>query len=370
MDETPKTYQERVVMGVELESYTIQTPTNIISRQRAIHRKGTSEKGERFTRDWTIGTEYNSRPFSTIREGLFLLKTGLRKYNSRLYRSKGASQKGRQIFLVGGWRDRFAGAHIHISVAGRVLSFVEAKKIAARIHDHLPLLIAMGANSPVWADEITPLASNRVLKGSKKYFYPIMRYGLKRKEFDEMTFSRGRKTKPPTLEVRVMDSNIPEFVMAAACVVKACVLAALRNKKITNRLSHYRYLRSRQNAARNGMRAKLCWNGEWMSASDYLDRLVWTFRREFKEMDIPQEIWVVFKLLKRGVNGSHILAQAAMSAHKRHPQTWQRRFAKKYAAAIEELLDGNSITSFMDHLGVEVPALAEVWLGRRRLKLL
>ncbi len=292
-------FHRKIVLGVELEGYTILTPGCVISRKMAFHRKGIGEKGERFSRDWSIGTEYNSRPFSTIREGFFLLKSGLRKYNTALYRSKKHSRKGRQIFLVGGWNDRFAASHIHLSIADRPLSYPEAKKIAAALHDHLPLLIAMTANSPVWGDVITEFASTRVLRGRKKYFHPIVRTGLTKREFDEMVYSRGRKTKPPTLEIRVMDSNIPEFVIAAACVVKACALACLRHKKISNRLTHYQYLKSRQEAARRGMAARLCWNREWISAMDYLDRFVWCYRDELKKMDIPHEIWMVLKLLKK-----------------------------------------------------------------------
>ena len=57
-----------VVAGLELEAYSIRIPDYTIGRQLVAPRRGTSEKGERFTRDSTIGTEYNSRPFATIRK--------------------------------------------------------------------------------------------------------------------------------------------------------------------------------------------------------------------------------------------------------------------------------------------------------------
>jgi len=367
-EKTP--FHEKIVMGVELEGYTILIPRHEISRKMAFRRKGVGEKGERFTRDWSIGTEYNSRPFSTIREGLFLLKTGLRKYNSRLYRSQSKSNQSRQIFLVGGWRDRFAGTHVHLSVAGHKFSMTETQKLASYIHDHLPLLIAMGANSPVWSDEITENASNRVLKGSKIYFRPITRRGLKCQEFDEMTFNKGRKLKPATLEIRVMDSNIPEYVLATACVIKACSLVWLRRKKPVNQLTHFQYMRSRLEAAKRGMKARLCWNGKWMSAAEYLDRFVWAHRSELKAMDVPQEIWSTLKLLKKGINGSWILHKAASKAYAEHPQTWQKRFAKNYVKAVDHLLSGNSLLSFIKILGLKTPSISNVWLGRERLKLL
>jgi hypothetical protein len=360
----------KIVMGVELEGYTILKPQFLISRKMAFHRKGIGEKGERFTRDWSIGTEYNSRPFTTIREGLFLLKTGLRKYNTSLYRSQTRSRKGRQIFLVGGWNDRFAGAHIHLSLADRAMKYGEAKKIAAYLHDHLPLLIAVTANSPVWDDTITGLAANRVLRGSKKYFHPIVRDGLTKREFDEITYSHGRVTKPPTLEIRVMDSNIPEFVIAAACIVKALVLAYLRRKKSANVLSHYRYLRSRQDAARKGMQAKLCWNDEWLPAAEYLDRFFWVYRKELKEIHLPYEMITVFRLLKKGINGSQIIREAAQKAYAAHPQTWQKRFAKRYDRAMQQIVSGNSLSEFMQELKVDLPNLSKVWLGRKKMDLL
>lgn len=363
-------FHRRIVAGIELEGYTILTPDYSVSRKMAFHRKGTAEKGESFRRDSSIGTEYNSRPFRTIREGFFLLKAGLRKYNRDLYRTKSSAKGGRQLFLVGGWRDRFAGTHIHLSVDGRKLSKTDAAGLARHLHDHLPLLIAVCANSPVWADRITPYASNRVLKGSKAYFRPIQRRALHSREFDEMTLNRARATKPATLEIRVLDSNIPEYIMVAVCLAKACALGWLRGRPMTNRISYFRYLRSRLDAARRGMQARLCWNGEWVSAAEYLNRFVWVYRGEFRRMDIPQELWVVFKLLKKGITGANILTAASRSSYAEHPQTWQQRFARRYTTALGELLNGNSLQEFIRHLKVKTPDVKDVWLGRDRLRLL
>jgi len=365
----PLSRHQRVVVGVELEGYTVLTPAHRISRRMAFHRKGVSEQGERFTRDWTIGTEYNSRPFSTIREGLFLLKSGLRKYNTALYRRKRRAKRGRQIFLVGGWKDRAAGAHAHLSVAGKKLSYEDARRLAGHLHDHLPLVIAIAANSPVWADELTETASNRVLRGSRKFFRVLPLGELYRRQFDEMVYSRSRKTKPATLEIRVMDSNVPEFVMAGVCILKACALAWLRREPRGNTLSHFRYLRSRQDAARRGMKARLCWNGKWLTASQYLDRFIWTYRHELKEMDVPAEVWTTFKLLKTGYNGSRIIAQSAERAYETHPPTWQQRFAKWYVQAIGRLLSGDTATHYMTALHVRPPNLSRIWLGRKGLRL-
>jgi len=363
-------FHRSVTIGVELESYTIVVPDHYVSRQLLFPRKGVSEKGERFTRDWSIGSEYNSRPFRSIREGLFLLKAGLRKYDAGLYRSFSTTHRSRKPLLVGGWRDRFAGTHIHLATAHKPLDRKTAGLFAYHLHDHIPLLIAVGANSPVWGDTITELASNRIIRASKLYFRPGKRRGLTSRSLDEMLFSRGRITKPPTLEIRVMDANIPEYAMAAVCLVKAIVLRALRRKAATNKLRHPAYLETRENAARKGMKAELCWSGRWMSAADYLDRFFWVYRAELAEMDIPQEMWTTFKLLKRGFDGSALLHACAQGAYDEHPQTWQRRFCKRYASAIDLLLSGNTILDFAKALRVEVPDTREVWLGRRRLKLL
>lgn len=356
-------------MGVELESYSIQLPDYRISRELVFPRKGVGEAGEGFGRDASIGTEYRSRPFSTVREGFFLLKAGLRKYVRELYRERAHSSRRQRLLLVGGWRDRFAGAHLHMSVAGETLTRERARRLAWHLHDHLPLVVALTANSPVWGDELTDIASNRTVLGSKKYFTPVARRRLRSRTTDEITLNRGRKTKPPTLEIRIMDSNLPEFVMAAATLLKAAALGCLEGQGASNVVRHSDYLLSRLDAAKRGMRAKLCWNGRWLSAPQYLDRFIWVHREALSEMDVPEDVWTTLKLCKRGWNGSHILHEAAALAHEEHPQTWQRRFAKRYAGALSSLLSGNSLLDFIQKLSLEPPNLGEVSLGRRGSRL-
>ena len=358
---------KRIVMGLEIEAYTISMPGHRITRRLASPRRGVGEKGERFTRDASIGTEYISRPFASIREGLFLLKAGLRKYSQKYYERRTQSRQQRQLLLVGGWRDRFAGTHMHLSVAGRELAKEDARRLAGHIHDHIPFLVAVGANSPVWADEITDVASNRVLRASRIYFQPIDRRELTQREYDELVYSPGRKRKPPTLEFRVLDSNVPEFVVAVAALVKAVALDWLRGRGASNRLTRADYLDSRERAAIGGMRARLCWKGEWIPASRYLDRFVWAHRDAFEEMDLPEDLWTTLRLLKRGWNGAAIVRAAALRAHEEHPPTWQARFARRYVAALDELLSGHSLLEFAERLQVELPELDEVWLGGRHL---
>jgi len=359
---------ERVVIGVEIEAYTIRVPGYRISRQMAFPRRGVGEKGERFARDASIGTEYNSPPFSSVREGLFLLKAGLRKYSHKYYRMRSPERASKQLLLVGGWRDRFAGAHLHLSLADTELTKVRARQLAWHLHDHIPLFVAIGANSPIWADRITDVASNRVDRASRKYFRPVARTELTQRTYDEMLFSRGRKRKPATLELRVLDSNIPELVITAATLVKALALSWLDRRPALNRIPKAAYLESRADAARRGMGAQLCWNGQWVTVPRYLDLMVWGLRRTLVQMQIPEEISLALKLLKRRTNGAALLATAARAAYEEHPQTWQQRFARRYVEALDYLLAGNTVVDFIKRLRLPPPALDGVWLGRRNLR--
>ncbi len=358
-------FHKRIIIGVEIEAYSIDTADYQIGRRLSKPRPGLSEAGERFTRDASIGSEYNSRPFVTVREALFLLKAGLRKYLRGLYRSREEDQDHRIPLLVGGWTNRFAGAHLHLSVAGRKLNHEKAASLAWHLHDQLPFLIAIGANSPVWGKKITGKASNRFLRGSEAYFTVTRRGRLTSVDTRELVYSPGRKTKPPTLEIRVMDTNIPEFIVAALCVSKAVALRWLKGKAAANRMKHADYLKARLDAASRGVRCKLPWNGEWLSASEYLDRFLWEHREELEHMDIPDEIYEVFRLLKRGYNGARIVHDAALLARHEHPQTWQRRFGKRYTHGLQQLLSGNHLRDFAHALKVTLPNTDRVWLGRK-----
>ncbi|GMU22266.1 MAG: hypothetical protein AMXMBFR13_23530, partial [Phycisphaerae bacterium] len=251
-------FQKRIVIGVEIEAYSIGSSDYQIGRRLSRPRPGLSENGERFARDASIGSEYNSRPFETIRESLFLLKSGLRKYLRSLYRSQKENNGHPVPLLVGGWTNRFAGTHLHLSVADEELSRPRARSLAARIHDHIPLLVAMGANSPVWDKQITGRASNRLLRGTDTYFTPIKRGELTSQDTRELVYNPGRKTKPPTLELRVLDSNIPEFIVAAVCVTKAIALRWLKHGSAVNPIyDHEEYRAARLDAGTRGMKARL-----------------------------------------------------------------------------------------------------------------
>ncbi|WP_454064801.1 hypothetical protein [Candidatus Nitrospira salsa] len=359
-------FHKRVVIGIEIEAYSINVADHSIGRRLSRPKPGTSEDGERFTRDASIGSEYNSRPFQTVRESLFLLKAGLRKYMRNLYRSRDEELDYRIPLLVGGWTNRFAGTHLHISLHQKALTQSAASSLARHIHDQIPFFIALGANSPIWNRRMTGRASNRVLRGSNIHFVPGKKGQLTSINNQELVYSPGRKTKPATLELRVLDSNVPEYIVAALCCLKAVCLRWLRGLRVANSLTHPEYLQARMDTATKGLCCHIPWRGDWLPLSDYLDRFLWEHREEFELMDIPDEIFEVLRLLKCGYNGSRLLHDAVLIAQHEHPQTWQRRFAKRYQTGLTHLLSGNTLHDFAQELRVPLPNTQRVWLGRER----
>lgn len=350
-------------MGIELEAYSISTKDWRISRELHFPKRGVVEHGERFTKDASIGNEYNSKVFSTIREAFFLLKNGLRKYI--YYPESHEIKNGHTIFLVGGWTDRFAGSHVHLALGRYGMSYEHAKQLADRLHDHIPFLIALSGNSPVWREKITPNHSSRLLRGTKKYCQVTKRDVLYKHRFRELTFNKGGKKKPPTLELRVLDAGIPEYLTAALCVAYAVALHWLKRKQTLNKTTHSNYLKARDRAVRLGPEAGLFWNNHRLSVAEYVDLFFRKYEEELDQMNIPDDVIHVFKYLKKGVNQATVIREAALKSWKQHRPTWQRRFAKKYAHAIQKLLDGNSFLYFSRTLGVKLPNIERTWLGRK-----
>src|SRR3989338_11107960 len=138
-----KRHKRTISMGIELEAYSISIPDYRISRELHFPKRGVVERGERFTKDASIGNEYNSNVFYTIREAFFLLKTGLRKYIH--YPEDRNGKEAHTLFPVGGWTDRFAGSHIHVALGKQPFHYEQAKELAHRLHDHIPFLIALCA---------------------------------------------------------------------------------------------------------------------------------------------------------------------------------------------------------------------------------
>ncbi len=351
-----------ITFGIEVEAYTISIPDYRITRELLFPKRGAVERGERFTKDISIGIEYNSKIFHSVREGLFLLKAGLRKYIHRYFFAKGRKKYSQSVFFTGGWRDRFAGAHIHIGLGQKGIDYKTAESLSMALHDHIPFLIAITANSPVWADAITNKASMRLLRGSYEYCGDVKRKKLSRDHYDEMNFNKGTKRKAPTLELRMFDANIPEYLIAALTVVQAVTLRWQRTKKPLNLTRHKLYLQARESAILKGAEATLYWNNEPLTVKEYVDRFFDTFHEELYEMEVPHDILDVFKLLKRGWNGARILRRAALSTRVRSKHVWQRKFSRRYAHAVERLLNGGSLQEFAKNLGVKLPSIRRTQL--------
>lgn len=361
-----KRRRRAISMGIELEAYSIAVPEYRITRELHFPRKAAIEPGERFSRDVTIGTEYNSKVFTTIHEAFFLLKNGLRKY---IYnRAECKEHSYHTVFPVGGWIDRFAGCHLHLALGKDRFDFQQAKELAARLHDHIPFLIALSANSPVWRERIEDIDSNRLLRGTQTYCQVTKRGLLYKHHYRELTFNAGGKRKPNTLEIRVLDSGIPEYIAAALCVANAVALHWLKRRGRLNQSTHRNYLKARDQAVRRGARARLVWNNHWMNVARYTDLFFRKYREELEQMNIPDDVLRIFKYLKKGWNQAELIRRAALKARKRNRQTWQRQFAKRYTSAIQTLLDGNSYSDFAKALGVKVPDIHRVWLGKREMK--
>ncbi len=350
-------------MGVELETYSIALPEYRICRELHFPKRSIIEKGERFTRDVSIGSEYNSKVFNTIREAFFLLKSSLRKYTQ--FSDPGEKGDRHVIFPVGGWIDRFAGTHVHLGLRKKGIRYEEAKELAALLHDHIPFLIALSANSPVWREKITPHASNRLLRGADTYCKVTRSGVLYKHRFREITFNRGGKKKPPTLEIRVCDSSVPEVIAAVLVVCRAVALRWFSRKQSLNHSTYENYTKARDQAIRHGAKSRLVWTNHWMRISDYVDLFFRKYDNELEKMDIPDEVIRVFKYLKKGWGQAEVTRAASERCWKKHRPTWQRQFATRYAPAIEELLNGNSFEHFAKRLGVKLPSLKRAWLGRK-----
>lgn len=358
--------KKNILMGVELETYSVALPEYRICRELQFPKRSIVERGERFTRDVSIGSEYNSKVFGSIREAFFLLKSSLRKYNE--FGSENSKEERLVIFPVGGWTDRFAGTHVHLSLGLKGIGYKEAKELAMRLHDHIPFLIALSGNSPVWREKITPHASNRLLRGANTYCKVTRGDTLYKNRYREITYNRGGKKKPPTLELRVCDSSIPEYIAAVLVICRAVALRWLARKQSHNRSTYGNYVKARDLAMKKGAHANLVWTNHWMDAAHYVDLFFRKYEEELEKMDIPEEVLRVFKYMKRGMNQADIIRTASEKFWRRHRPTWQRQFASRYARAIEDLLNGNSLEQFAKRLGVKLPNIKRTWLGRKEAR--
>ncbi|MHA1298403.1 MAG: glutamate-cysteine ligase family protein, partial [Candidatus Helarchaeota archaeon] len=208
-----------ISMGIEIETYTIRIEGSeySIGYDDVVYPKEqVFEDGEIFTQDLTIGSEFNSPVFYQLYNAFFRLKASLRKYN--VFQDKSESEDGveKRICFLGTWLDAPAATHFHIGFGSDGIGEEDAEYLAQHVHDHLPFLISLSASSPVINHEITSIASNRLkrfpycnpidIKDFFKEYEKLSDY-----HFTEMNYNTfpgsGAESKPPTLEIRVADSN-------------------------------------------------------------------------------------------------------------------------------------------------------------------
>jgi len=341
--------EEPITIGVEIECYTILTEECKISRRVILPDVKSPEAGERFTVDKSIGSEYVTKPFESLREALQAISSGLAKY-------AGSSLVSNALPLpVGGWNDRFAGAHFHIGFKDKGLSREEAGSLANYIHDHIPFIIAVSANSPVWRRRVTGYSSNRLLRGGGKYCIPITKGGLNQNHYREVNFNPENKHKPSTLELRVCDSNIPPYVCAVMTILKILALAWRNGKDACNDLTHEAYLEARAEAARRGAAAKLYWGGNTVTVGEYLTLLLDNYSEEAGVLDIPGDVAEAFSLLEVEWNNAEALRCAAIKLRGRFGRDWERKMAFKLASALKTLLNGGSLREYHEALGLRIP---------------
>jgi len=358
-----------VTNGVEIESYLIKN-CEILERSHIIPNSHVIEPGESFTEDQTIGNEYISPVFDDINEGLFLLKNGLRKY-----RAFTEDRVEYQIGLFGSWLKDPAGTHIHIALGELGIEKEIARGVMIYLHDYLPLIIALSVNSPVYPGHIrkkprlTSYPSNRLLKYGNTHCKSISKIEIEPMASDhwvEINYNAYRKDKPPTIEIRVADSNIPEYVMACVLVLRVLTMAKLCGKSSPNILSYKNFLKSKRRAIRSGVRGSLYWDNRKMRISTYIDKFFDYFHEEIDNENPNDEILNVFRLAKLGWNNAVIMShsiKAIKTLYSSKKFSWRRQFLQQYCEAISSLLNGNNLSEFAQLLFVNLPSYEEVELG-------
>jgi len=363
------TVEPLITNGIEIESFLIKGD-EVLERSFIQPVGDVVEPGESFTDDMTIGNEYISTVFDDLNEGLFLLKNGLRKY-----RTFANQRVEHQVGLFGTWLKDPAGVHFHIGLGEEGIGKKDACALMLYIHDYLPFIMALCANSPVYpgrnnVPKLTSNASNRLLLFGNEHCKPIQKEEIKRMKSDhwtEINYNAHRKDKPPTIEIRVADSNLPEYIIAAVAVLRILAIGFFRGKPSPNNLSFENYQRSRQSAARYGVRGSLYWNGRNVKIPKYIDHFFDAFYEEIEEEDFTPDIVEIFRLAKLGWNNATITKTAIQNiktifSPKKY--NWRKQFILRYNEAISSLLDGNNLIDYARLMYVDLPGVENAKIGQ------
>ena len=362
-----------LTLGLEVESYSIDLETLEFKSMAPIYPKHDSvEKDEGYIYDKTIGSEYNSPVFASLNEAFFRIKTGLRKYFVNLEDSE---MKRIALIASYGKEDETAGIHYHVAPErGEEFSEENADYITPYIHQQIPFLIAITANSPIVNGKVTDFASNRMLYNGESMCAALDRTSLEGmggySHFDEINLTSKRENKPPTLEVRVSDSNIPEYIIAGLFIVYVVTNAAIKGKPRWNLkyYNHKNYVEERMEAARRGAKASIRFNKALLPIPKYIDAFFNYYHDEIEESNMSEDVLTVFRLAKKGWVMADIVREAWKKVKKEDPtksdNMVNKMFAARYLHAQMRNLDGENIKTITKLLGVRLPILNDVKLGK------
>jgi carboxylate-amine ligase len=216
-------------------------------------------------------------------------------------------------------REPTLATHVHVGVA----TPERAIRLLNRLRAHLPLLLALSANSPFWQGRSTGFASTRTT-----LFDAFPRSGLPRSFHDyadwistvERLLCSGAISDPSflwwdvrlqprygTVEVRIMDGQSTlEDVAAVVALVQALASVELERRKdpepeprTSELIAESRFL-----AARDGMAALLidARSGERVPAIEQLERILSACRRHARRLSSERELEFVDRLV--GHNGA------------------------------------------------------------------
>jgi carboxylate-amine ligase len=213
------------------------------------------------------------------------------------------------------------GMHVHVGIDGPD----KAVHVANGMRVHMPVLLALSANSPFWRADLTGLASTRT-----PIFRAFPRVGMpptyknwedyeRRIEFmigtrviDDYTYLWYDVRPHPnfgTVEIRVMDSQMRiEHTLGLAALVQAMVRELAVHFDEGKRLSNYPYEMLDENkwlAARHGLEGELVDlpHRERISTRELARRLIDRMREHAQDLGASGELDAVEDLLERG-NGA------------------------------------------------------------------
>jgi hypothetical protein len=190
---------------------------------------------------------------------------------------------------------------------------------------------------------------------------------MKSDHWVEINYNSHRKDKPPTVEIRVPDSNIPEYIIAAVTILRILTIAQLKGKSSPNNLTFETYELSKQTAAKKGVRGDLYWNDQRVKIGEYIDLFFDAFHEELEREDLTTDILDVFRWAKLGWNNSRIIRTSInhiKSLYSPKKYNWEKQFIKRYNEAVSSLLDGNNLIDYARILYVDLPDIRDIQIGK------